>query len=139
MGKKSGLTNKQVRVIDDLMVGSMSEADVLAKHNVSAALLGRWLCDDLFAAKLSERMQTARLRSQLIIARFSQVAATRLIELTECEKEETARKACLDVISLPIGGPGDKGKADEQKQPDSLFEKLTPEMAGRMLRVLAGK
>lgn len=139
MGKVKALTRKQLRVVDDLLSGKMDEAAVLAEHGVSAGEFGRWLRDDRFTAELRWRMQGARLRSDLIIAQFAQIAAMKLVELTSSEKEETARKACLDVISMPLAAAGADKLTDADCKPEPFCELLTPEMADKLLSVLAGK
>jgi len=132
--KTKRLSARQIAVIDELFTGEASEQDVLAKCKVSRKLYGRWLTDETFAAELDRRMAEAYRRSVLLIARHAPKAADRLLELTKCEKEETARKACLDIISLP--GTGQTTAASETSPAGS--PKLTPETAGKLLAVLAG-
>ena len=46
------------------------------------------------------RVERAVQRTRLIIARYAPLAASKLVQLTESENQETARKACLDIISM---------------------------------------
>jgi len=95
------LSKKQLAVIEDLFAGELDEQAVLEKHRVSRNLYNRWLTDDRFIEQFNERIARAYRQSELIIARYAPLAAAKLVQLTECEKEETARKACLDILSFP--------------------------------------
>ena len=72
----------------------------------------------------------------MLIARYSLVAAAKLVQLTESEKEETARKACLDIIELPHQDTtkDQSGKTDGEKE---KLPELSDEKASRILAVLA--
>lgn len=131
--RRQHLSKKQRRVLDDLFESGLDEAGVLAKHNVSSGLFRRWLGDELFAGELAFRIEQLQRQSELIISRYAPVAAMKLVELTASEKEETARKACLDIISLPFAGRS-------QTEPDTEFApppQLSPETASRLLAALA--
>jgi len=131
--KAKRLSARQLAVIDELFAGEDSEKDVLARCKVSRKLYGRWLADEAFTAELDRRVTEAYRRSALLIARHAPTAADRLLKLTKCEKEETARKACLDIISPPGSNP--TTTAAETSPTDS--PKLSPETAGKLLAVLA--
>jgi len=133
--KAKRLSARQLAVIDELFAGEDSEKDVLAKCKVSRKLYGRWLTDETFAAELDRRMAEAYRRSALLIARHAPTAADRLLGLTKCGKEETARKACLDIISPPGAGQ----TADACETSPAGPPKLTPETAGKLLAVLAAE
>jgi len=133
MTKTKRLSARQIAVIDELFASETSEQDVLAKCRVSHKLYGRWLTDEIFAAELDRRMAEAYKRSALLIARHAPKAADRLLELAKCEKEETARKACLDIITAPGGNQANT--AAETSPTDE--PKLSPETAGKLLAVLA--
>jgi len=64
------------------------------------------------------------------------LAVQRLVQLIVSEKEETARKACLDLISLQLSEELQNFK-NPQKQSKKIHPKLTPEKAARMLAMLA--
>ena len=75
--------------------------------------------------------------SELIIARCRGLAAAKLVELTGCEKEETARKACMDIIMArpcSIENAGAGGKEDEGEIED---EQISPEETSVILAALA--
>ena len=129
-GKK--LSYKQLAVIDDLFAGELDEQMVLAKHKIKRSTYSQWLADENFEAQLNRRIRTARLLSEVLMAKYSLVAAAKLVQLTESDKEETARKACLDIISRP--------QTVEQKQQEDNerpSEQLSDETASKILAVLA--
>jgi hypothetical protein len=73
-----------------------------------------------------------------LIAKYSLLAAAKLVQLIESEREETSRRACLDIISLPNirakrGGKAQKGDLKSVKQPKTL----PPRTARRLLAALA--
>ena len=72
------------------------------------------------------------------MAKYSQLAAAKLVQLTGSEKAETARKACLDIISVP------KIRADKVEQPEKApkessqqVEQLSDATASKLLAALA--
>ena len=129
------ISKKQLAVIQDLLEADMDESETLAKHKISTAIYRKWLADEVFADELNFRIESAKRHSRLIIARYAPVAAVKLVKLTECEKEETARKACLDIIALP--GPEDKPNQTESDPACQPIEPLSPETAGKLLEFLA--
>ena len=136
--KKRRLRKEQMALIDSLFAGNMSEEQVLSKHNVRRSLYRKWLTNESFGEELKFRMESARRQSELIIARYAPFAAAKLVELMESEKEETARKACLDIISIPAQKPAiEKGPAGNSPDPAGPAA-IQPEVASRLLAVLAG-
>ena len=138
MAKSKQLRKRQLAVIDDLFGGDFSEQEVLAKHKLSRNVYNKWLSDEQFCAELARRVANARLQSEVLIARYSLLAAAKLVQLTESAKEETSRKACLDIISLPKvaakkAETPDKAKKDSDKQ----VELLPGKTARRLLAALA--
>jgi len=136
MTKSRQLTRKQLAVIDDLFGGELDEQTVLDKHKVSRSVYNRWLADSSFAEQFDQRIASAHRRSQLIIARYASLATAKLVQLTDSENQETARKACLDIISLPrlaaerIGQPSETGVASRPQQ-------LSQATASKLLAALA--
>lgn len=93
-------------MIEDLFTGELSEQAILDKYNISRTVFNKWLTDERFVEQFNERIASNFRQSQLIIARYAPLAAAKLVQLTESDKEETARKACLDIISMPSSGFG---------------------------------
>jgi hypothetical protein len=129
------LTKKQRAVIDDLFAGVADEKQILEKHKVSRRVFDKWLADENFKEEFERRQDYARRQSELIIVRYATFAAAKLVQLTESANQETARKACLDIINLLR--PNSEPKPAEQDPAEQLPD-LPPELASRLLTVLAG-
>ena len=135
--KQKHMSKKQLEVIEELFAGDMNEAEVLKKHSVNNRLYNKWLCDEVFSGELRFRIESGQRQSELIIARYMPVAAAKLVALTESGKEETARKACLDVISLPVSfGQPEREDVPEKNGLDPEAG-LSPALAGKLLAALA--
>ena len=135
MKEKKALSRRQLAVIDDMFNGKGEESEVLAKHKLNAAIYRKWVTDPNFIAELESRIEAAILQGRLIISRYAPLAALKLVELTEGEKEETVRKACLDIISLP--DMTKRAPSTESENNDAPGHDLTPEMAGQLLQLLS--
>jgi hypothetical protein len=132
MERRKKLNRKQLAVIDNLFAGELDEQAILDKYKVKRSTYNRWLADADFEEELTRRIKTTKLMSNVLIAKYSVVAAAKLVGLTESEKEETARKACLDIISLPhITLP------EQVDNEENETVQLSDEMASRLLAVLA--
>lgn len=135
MPKAKNLTRRQRAVIEDLFTAEMDEQAVLAKHHVHPALYSRWLANERFAEQFERRLDQAYRSGHLTLARYATVAASKLVELTDCEKEETARKACLDIITLH--SPATANATTTEDQTDTTETELPHETATRILAALA--
>ena len=135
MKEKKALSRRQLAVIDDMFNGKGEESEVLAKHKLNAAIYRKWVTDPNFIAELESRIEAAILQGRLIISRYAPLAALKLVELTEGEKEETVRKACLDIISLP--DVTKRATSTESENNDTPSHNLSPEMAGELLHILS--
>jgi hypothetical protein len=141
MDKTKKLSKKQLSVIKDMFTGELDEQAVLEKHKVSRNVYNRWLAEGLFTFEFDRRIISARRQSAALIAGYGPLAVAKLVQLTESEKEEIARKACLDIISLPAlldkkmthprqdhaGNPVSSGRAQQ----------LSDATASRLLEALA--
>lgn len=135
--KQKHMSKRQLEVIEDLFAGNMDEAEVLKKHSVSNRLYSKWLRDEVFSGELRFRIESGQRQSELIIARYAPAAAAKLVALTESGKEETARKACLDIISLPVSfGQSERQDVPEKNGLDPEAG-LSPALAGKLLAALA--
>ena len=128
------LTKRQMAVIDELFAAGMDETDVLARHNVSTRLYRRWLSDELFSDEIRFRIDSARRSGELSIARYTPVAAAKLVGLIDSDKDETVRRACLDIMSA--GRQQDATTTDTSTLNESQ-PVLPPELATKLLEVLA--
>ena len=127
------LSNKQRAVLNDLFQNGLTEHETLEKHNISPCRYRKWLENGLFSQEINDRIDAAIRQSKLVMARWLPLAAERLAQLTISEKDETARKACLDVISLHT--PGAEQKTVEEVKPKEL-PTLPPEVASKLLAAL---
>ena len=107
MTKRGQLSKKQLSVLADLFSGQGDEQAILDKHKISRDTYKKWLTNDNFIEEFNIRVTLAYHQSRALIASYSSLAAVKLVQLTESGKEETARKACLDIISLsaPLSRP----------------------------------
>jgi len=138
MGRRKCLTQKQLTVLDDLFNSDLDEQVVLDKHKVRRSTYDRWLEDKLFAEQFKQYVNGLKRRSELLLAKYSCLAAAKLVQLTESENQETARKACLDIISLPsLAAKKTEQPTEPQSSPDKQAQQLLPQTASRLLAVLA--
>jgi uncharacterized protein (UPF0264 family) len=133
------LSARQLGLIDDIFSGKGDEQQVLKKNKVNRNLYNKWLADEAFIAEIERRISSSALFSRAVVAGYVAGASARLVALTDSKNPETARKACLDVISLPTAKTEmDDGRktmdadsaADDQQQ-------ISPATAERLLAALA--
>jgi hypothetical protein len=137
MGKRRYLTARQLAVLNDLFNSDLDEQGVLDKHRIRRSTYEKWLTDGLFAERYNRYVNSIRRRSELLMAKYSCLAAAKLVELTTSDKAETARRACLDIISQPkIAVEKNDGRESgvEIQQPNITFP---PETASRILAAMA--
>ena len=144
MSRTKHLTKRQLAVIEDLFRGELDEQAVLDKHNISRNLFNKWQRDDNFIARFNERIAAAYRQSAALIASYSPLAAAKLIALTESDKAETARKACLDILSMPTPDSRNKlvpstveGTQESTQNLTLKTQNFSPQTAGKLLAVLA--
>jgi membrane carboxypeptidase/penicillin-binding protein len=130
------LTKRQRGVLVDLFSGKFTEREVLEKRKVTRRTYHRWHAQEYFAAEYKRLLELVRSESQLVFARYSSDIAMKLVTLAAAEKEETARKACMDVIVNHDNKTKLKGKNDSKPIEEPLPE-LPPEVASRLLAALA--
>jgi len=134
MARRKYLSQKQLTVLDDLFNSDLDEQGVLDKHKVRRSTYERWLAEELFAEGFNRYVNSVRRRSELLMAKYSCLAVAKLVELTTSEKAETARKACLDIISQPkIAAEAKEVEKDSNKQ----VELLSGTTASRLLAAMA--
>jgi hypothetical protein len=136
MGRYKYLSRKQLAVLDDLFNSELDEQGVLEKYKVRRSTYEKWLDDELFSERFNRYIRRIRYRSELLIAKYRCLAAAKLIELTTSEKAETARRACLAIISQPKIKPEAEGA---EKDGNKRGEPLSDAKASKILAVLAGE
>ena len=138
MAKRKYLRQKQLVVLDDLFNSDLDEQAVLDKHKVRRSTYERWFEDKLFAERFKKYVNGLKRRGELLMAKYSCLAAAKLVELTASGKEETARKACLDIIAPPtLTAKKTQAPAKQQGSPDKQAQKLSPKTASKLLAALA--
>ena len=138
MAKTKQLSKRQLDVIEDLFDERMLEQEVLDKYNVGRNLFNKWLPDETFTEQLDKRIATSYRSSAIYIARYAPLAAAKLVQLTDSAKVETARRACLDIISMNSSGKNPAGipAAGNEKQTENP-PPFSADTAGKLLAVLA--
>ncbi len=141
MAKSKKLSRRQLAVIEALFSGELDEQAVLDKYKVSRNLYNKWQTNDTFIEHFESRIAASHRRSAALIAGYAPLAAAKLVQLTESEKVETARKACLDIISMPLAAVRDSRQSVEartvEKDEPSNDCDLTEGTVSRLLEVLA--
>lgn len=135
MPKEKDLTRRQRAVLEDLFTAELDEQGVLNKHKVSDALYQRWWAEERFLEQFERRMVQSYRSGRLILARYATMAAGNLVHLADCEKEEVARRACLDIITL--NNPAAAGACPTKDHDDAREAELPPDVAHRILAALA--
>lgn len=146
MAKRKQLTKRQLAVIEDLFsdFSMVDEQAVLDKHKVSRNVYNKWLAEASFTEQFDRRITAAHRQSAALIARYAPLAAAKLVQLTDSDKEETARKACLDIISMPQiartcgnDSAGANLKSQMANQKSQIAPQLSDQTVGRLLAILA--
>lgn len=132
--RKQSLTKRQLQLIDALASG-MEVPDAMSQCKVSAGRFRQWSKSELFQEELEFRQQLAGQQSRLLIGKFVPLAAGKLIRLLESEKEEVARKACLDILQMATANiPTTRQNTIATKEKPLS---LPPELANKLLKLLA--
>ena len=132
------LSTKQFTVMEDLFEGELEEKVILEKNNLSRKLYDKWLADEDFIDRLNKRLAWEHRRSEFMLARYTRVAVSSLVRLTDCNKPETARKACLDIISMRNNHlAGSSATSGDNPTPQHESPNLSPETTGKFLAILA--
>ena len=137
MARRKYLSQRQLTVLDDLFNSELDEQTVLDKHKVRRSTYERWLGDELFVERFKQYVNGLKRRSELLMTKYSYLAAAKLVELTASDKAETARKACLDIICVPKVDRGKQQPEKAQKDSSQQFEQLSDSAASRLLTALA--
>jgi hypothetical protein len=139
MAKTKHLSKRQLDLIEDLFDERMLEQEVLEKYNVGRNLFNKWLLDETFTEQLDRRIAASYRSSAIYIARYAPLAAAKLVQLTDSSKVETARRACLDIISMNLSGenlPRTTAAGNESAQAENPLP-FSADIAGKLLAVLA--
>ncbi len=125
------LSSKQKKVMDELFEGG-SEKTALEENGVSQRTFNKWVTDEVWQVETERRIGAFHRQAQVLIAAYSPVAAAKLIQLTDCEKEVTARQACLDIIQMQRIMPEFVSDDD-----GSISLPESPEIIDKLVKILA--
>jgi hypothetical protein len=134
------LSKRQSAVLDELFNGEQTTEQILEKNGVNQQLYNKWHSEPAFIEEFERRIEQLHRHSRLLIARYSSLAAARLVSLTESESGETARKACLDIIDRiqkPQEASLNKEGTGRQGEQAGGPETIPPELAEKILAALA--
>jgi len=136
-GENSEKVKENVAV--DVVKSELPIEEVLKEHGISEAEFEDWLVERSFQKQVELRVQAAKFRTALLLAKYAPLAMAKLVGLACSEKEETARKACLDIISLASteSVKNTQREMAEQVNEDEELVNLTEEQASKILGVLA--
>jgi len=127
-----GLRQVQLKVLDRLFDGD-DEKDILAEEKVSRSLFERWFRSKEWLEEYIGRVKRTRRRAQLILAIYQETAAAKLVALMACEKEVTARQACLDILNIKVVLEGKEGEHGQDVRATSIEH----QKAAELLRIMA--
>jgi hypothetical protein len=129
------LSEKQIKVINDLFEASGDEATVLSKYNISHKLWHKWLNNKDFVGGITTKLESSKRAGQILLAKYNSLAAAKLVQLCDSKNPETSRKACLGIIELETELKQAGGTAKEQAT--ETAPSLDPATASKLLAVLA--
>lgn len=129
------LGRKQLAFFRDMFENNLTEEQAIAKNKIEQWRFRKWLENSLFVAEFEKRVDSALRESRMRIAHSAPKAADRLVELISCEKEETARRTCLDVLTLPVTSLVKQNEDQQEKLPGGIT--LSDAKAEKLLAVLA--
>ena len=137
MSEEKSLSARQLAVIEDLFEGEQ-EHEILKKHKLSRKRYEKWLADEAFKDQLNRRITFEYRRSELILARKACQAVSKLAGLTDSQQSETARKACVDLITISANhSAGTQTTPGDNPAPSPESPPFTQDTAGKLLAVLA--
>jgi len=110
------LTKKKKKVAQAVYEGRLSETEIAEQFKISPQLLGKWLQTETFQQELHRLCETSIHETRCIISRFGPTAALQLATLLSSEKDDTVRRAALDLVDrcLAIQKTGQDTPTDEQ-------------------------
>ena len=132
MSYSTYLSKKQKGVLFDLFSGRFTVQEVLARRRVSRRTYYSWHDNEYFAAEFRRLLNLARNEYQLIFARYASDIAMKMVSLTAAEKDETARKACMDIIINRERKTKQQIEAESKPIEDPLPD-ISPEVASKLL------
>lgn len=124
------LNKKQKAVAEALYNGQTDEQEISKQCDVSVKTLQRWLIMPEFIEELDRLCGNSLRDTRFTISRYGPVAALHLANLLGSDKEDTVRRAALDMIdrSLKVSGSELPGPEPEPRMEDD------PQLSDEQLR-----
>ena len=119
------ITRLHRAVAEALVREQATPAEIRQRFHISPATLARWEGEPAFQALVGEVEERSRRRARWLFVTFAELAAARLVKLTEAENAETARKACLDVLTRAELTPSRETPREEQAAEPPLIDSET--------------
>ena len=125
------LTKPQKSVLKLIFEHRKTEEEALEEAKISQKVYDGWFKQSLWRGEYNRRIKLCQRRADQIVAAYKELAAIKLIQLTDCEKEVTARQACLDVL----------GMETEQRETTAVGEKceMKRETQEAILKIMASE
>ena len=126
------LTKKQKQVARAVFEGIEDEEKLAERFEMGIIQMSHLLANKYFQAELDRLCNQSSRQARCTIARYGPVAAMKLAVLLGSEKDDTARRAALDLIDRSDKQPEDRSEELEQKEPA-----ISDDQAREMLKILA--
>ena len=98
MARSGGLTGEQLAVARAMYEEGLTEVEASSRFGIPERRLRRWLDGEGMAKEFGRLGEESVRQTRSIISRYGPVAAARLVQLLDSEKEDTSRRAALDVV-----------------------------------------
>jgi hypothetical protein len=133
------LGKRQRAFITDMFENGLTASQALEKNKIPKWLFRKWKANPFFMEQCREQVNEATQQNTILLARVFPQAAKRLAELLVSEKDETVRKACIDLIGLRKADiEQDLARKENDGQMKNKYN-LTQEKAAKIWAVLAEK
>ena len=125
------LTKKQLLVAQAVYEGRLNEPELCREFKVTAATLVRWLGEEDFQAELGRLCAESVHQTRRILSRYGPTAALQLATLLGSEKDDTVRRAALDLVDRCLAlekGQSQSEPADEPQISDEQAKAMLMEL-----------
>ena len=129
------LTINQKQVARAVYEGRLSEDEIVEQFNLRPQRLSRWLQTEAFQQELHRLCETSIHETRCIISRFGPTAALQLASLLGSDKDDTVRRAALDLVDRCLAinkQPKNASTKEDDNEPE-----ISDEQAKAMLCELA--
>jgi hypothetical protein len=132
---RTSITKIQETVISRIFAGE-GEDEILKSLKIPQAVYRRWLKSEKYQKMLEQKIEDCQRQAKIMIASYQLVAAAKLVNLMQCDKEQTARQACLDILQMELITP--KVTKDEKTDEHNKLL-LGSKAAAAITRILASQ